>query len=813
VPPQAPDVLTDPVGVVVGLLCGAEPGLDRQVAGELVRRVAAGRAKRRRLAQALLDKPSLLTDGRSPAPRVAGNLLIALRNAGAAVISPPVCAECGKQLRTLQRRGQDWYCGACSLRPESCAGCGLSRPVSARDREGRPRCSACRPGDHPGPMQILLEVVTAADPGISAAAVSAAARAAAPGTGQLRRLAWALQDNPGLLTGAGAQASVPSVLRLIDALAAAGARGIVRPACPHCGRVIALVKPRDGVRLCRNCVARSRAEPCSRCGAVREAATRDEHGRPLCPYCLISDPANLEACVSCGRRRVVSARTPGGPLCPACRPAKTMICSICARLAPAEISKITGEPWCHACQKRRARCAGCGNVRPVRGGTLASPLCGTCIRPASFWHACPGCGENTQHRTRRCARCSLLLRLEELLRDDTGTIHPRLQALHDNLAGHDRPDTVLDWLNKNTAAAILRELAAGERALTHAALDDLPDSKTIRHLRSVLVATSALPPRDEHMIRLERWITATIAGRGNPDERQLLHRYAVWHALRRLRHRAGSQHLTHGQAVTVQRHVRAAITLLDWLTAHGLELATARQGDLDSWLASEHTTQHGEAGNFVRWAARQKLTSLDFAATRWDGPSSLIDTEARWDHARRLLRDDTASPEDRVAGLLLLLYAQGPAAISRLTLDHVHASKQQVRLRLGQEPIVLPEPLAALVLQLVACRRGHAALGDQGTSRWLFPGGQPGQPISACQLSERLHKLGLRPGQARSTALFGLATELPAALLARLLGIHISVAVAWQRASCGDWTAYAADYSRRQRGSNTVDDDGKPGPS
>jgi hypothetical protein len=31
--------------------------------------------------------------------------------------------------------------------------------------------------------------------------------------------------------------------------------------------------------------------------------------------------------------------------------------------------------------------------------------------------------------------------------------------------------------------------------------------------------------------------------------------------------------------------------------------------------------------------------------------------------------------------------------------------------------------------------------------------------------------------------LFQLATELPAALLARMLGIHIDVAVAWQRAS------------------------------
>ena len=812
--PQAPEVLADPVGVIVGLLCGAEPGLDRQVAGDLVQRVAGGRAKRRRLAQALLDKPSLLADGRSPAPRVAGDLLIALRQAGAVIISPPVCAGCARQLRTLQRRGEDWYCGTCGPRPEPCAGCGLSRPVCVRDRAGRPHCLACqRQGSDPDPAAIVAGIIAVIDPGLLAGTVAAAVHAAAPGPGQCRRLAWALQDHPELLTGAGARAPVPSVLRLISALADAGSQRIVRPACPHCERVIALARPRDGVRLCRNCVARSRAETCSRCGVVREPATRDGHGRPLCPYCLISDPANLETCVSCARRRVVSVRTPGGPLCPGCRPGKTMVCSICARQAPAEISKITGEPWCHACQKRRARCAACGSIRLIRGGTLASPLCATCAQPdPSFWHACPGCGARTQHLSRRCARCCLLQRLDDLLRDGTGAIHPRLQALHHNLAGNDRPDTVLDWLNKNTAAALLRELAAGERALTHAALDELPDSKTIRHLRSVLVATGALASRDEHMIRLEHWITAAITVRDDHGERQLLHRYALWHALRRLRRRAAGQHITLGQAVTIQRHVRAATTLLDWLTARGLDLAAARQGDLDTWLASDYATHRSEAGNFVRWARRQKLTSLDFAATRWDGPAGVIDTEARWHHARRLLQDNTARPEDRVAGLLLLLYAQGPAAISRLTIDHVHEDDQHVRLLLGHEPIVLPEPLGALVLQLTATRRGHAALGDQGNSRWLFPGGQPGQPISAYRLAERLRQLGLRPGQARSTALFGLATELPAALLARLLGIHISVAVAWQRASSGDWTTYAADYSRRQHTPTDVDEGAEPRP-
>ncbi|WUS96823.1 hypothetical protein OHA46_09050 [Streptomyces sp. NBC_00708] len=44
---------------------------------------------------------------------------------------------------------------------------------------------------------------------------------------------------------------------------------------------------------------------------------------------------------------------------------------------------------------------------------------------------------------------------------------------------------------------------------------------------------------------------------------------------------------------------------------------------------------------------------------------------------------------------------------------------------------------------------------------------------------------------------FQLATEIPAAILARTLGIHTDVAVAWQRFSAGDWASYAAEVSLR----------------
>ena len=111
--------VTDPVGVITALIIQVEPGLDADVVAGVLAAVAAGRNVRRRLAQALVERPGVLTDGRSPAPRVAGSLLIALRRAGAVRVSAPVCTGCGKPLNTFQRRGQDWYCGVCGPTPNA----------------------------------------------------------------------------------------------------------------------------------------------------------------------------------------------------------------------------------------------------------------------------------------------------------------------------------------------------------------------------------------------------------------------------------------------------------------------------------------------------------------------------------------------------------------------------------------------------------------------------------------------------------------------------------------------------------------------
>jgi hypothetical protein len=183
VPGTAADAVPDPLGAVLELIAAVEAVLDAAVVAGVVSSVAPGRNVRRCLARALAERPALLTDGRSPAPRVAGRLLIALRQAGAVTTSLPVCTGCGKQLRSLQRRGQDWYCGVCGPPLLRCAVCGNMRKIAARDRHGRPRCHSCLPGDDPDPMQILLDVLTTLDPALDAAKVTGAVQAAAPRAG------------------------------------------------------------------------------------------------------------------------------------------------------------------------------------------------------------------------------------------------------------------------------------------------------------------------------------------------------------------------------------------------------------------------------------------------------------------------------------------------------------------------------------------------------------------------------------------------------------------------------------------------------
>jgi hypothetical protein len=654
------------------------------------------------------------------------------------------------------------------------------------------------PGD---PAGALLALMAELEPALSPEAVLDALDQAAARPDGRRRIAAAVTGQPGLLTGRGARAPVPGVLRFISALARAGAVAVVDPPCPRCGRQRPLGVPVDGQRLCAGCRSKARALPCGRCGKVRPPARLNDGGQPICQNCWHRDPRSWKPCAKCGKPRRVAAVTEAGPVCQSCRPGPDLLCSICGSADSGRIgiSRATGMPVCERCRKRWITCSRCGTGAPLKGGTLGEPLCARCLNPdPAFWKRCASCQETWQLSTAECTRCSLDRRLTQVFTPPGGTAAPELDRLREALVGVDRPDLMLDWLKSSGVRRTLQAVATSG-AVTHEALDALPPGRALVHVRSMLVATGVLPARDERLTVLERWISQVIAAQQDPGHRQALHGYAVWHHLRRLRGRLDGRPASRQQAKNVRDQVAAAAAFLGWLTARGLTLGACTQADLDQWLAG--TSGHlARSANFVRWAvARRYASGLTAPATRWTGPSGPLDQGRRWADARRLLHDDTYPAADRVAGLLVLLYAQKLSVITALTTRHVLHEGGRTLLRLGSRPIVLPAPLDALVAGLAAgCRpRGSSLLGIP--SPWLFPGRWPGRPLTEDALAQRLHALGISPRQGRSTALFTLAAEIPAAILAKTLGIHVQAAIQWQKISAGDWAAYAADIGGRQR--------------
>ena len=88
-----------------------------------------------------VTEPSVLDHGRSPAPKVVGDLLVALRAAGSSRTAPR-CAGCERsRCALLHRRGEDWYCASACRARKACAACGQVRQVALGTGTARPRCA------------------------------------------------------------------------------------------------------------------------------------------------------------------------------------------------------------------------------------------------------------------------------------------------------------------------------------------------------------------------------------------------------------------------------------------------------------------------------------------------------------------------------------------------------------------------------------------------------------------------------------------------------------------------------------------------
>jgi hypothetical protein len=681
----------------------------------------------------------------------------------------------------------------------------------------RSSCPACRRDE-------VINHVVARDASLPQEVIVVAVDAVTVTPAALRSLAAALAADPEALR-CGAP---PVVGRLVTELIARGS-ALAAPACAACARTGRPLTRTTRGGMCARCAHRAGAAGCVRCHAVKPVAGRTGDGQPICERCRRWE-RGLRRCGRCGKTAPIAVRARGaGPdVCVNCYKMPEADCSVCGRRRECNFAATT-RPVCLSCSPRAtATCARCGAARPAQARWPEGPVCDPCYTAAlrnrgtcascgqqrrlvappgpdavtcadcagiPVTCACVDCGtEDKLYEKGRCARCSLRRRATELLSAGTGLVPPELMGVFGAVTAARQPRSALNWLRSGAGALLLADVAAGRLAIAHQDLDAHPRHRAADYLRHMLVAGGALPARDEPLARANQWLAGILEAIEPAADRRLVHAYATWDVMRRLRARAASSGLARTPTAHARNNVRAAADLLAWLRQQGMTLAECSQSDVDEWLATGPSA--AQARYFLAWAAaRTHCGKLSVPApARTTGPAASDDQ--RWALAARLLRDDALEPTDRVAGCLLLLYGQQLSRIAAMTASQVTRRGSDVLIRLGEHDVPLPGPLGTAVLQLISHGRAHAGVGSPATSPWLFPGHLPGRPITPARLGERLRALGVYAMTGRRAALTSLAAQLPAAVLADLLGITPGTAVRWMHQAGGDWNKYAAHVAR-----------------
>jgi hypothetical protein len=323
------------------------------------------------------------------------------------------------------------------------------------------------------------------------------------------------------------------------------------------------------------------------------------------------------------------------------------------------------------------------------------------LRRSRERYVCDRCGaEEALQERGLCGRCALDRRLTRLLGDQPQRARVGLEGLFDALSQARSAKDTLRWLDMSPATQLLAKIASGELPCTHEALDALESSTALRHLHHLLVATDALPPRDPGLARLERWIEQFLTGPEDPALRTFAQRIV----LRRCRRNSNRGPLGEGQINTAKTELKSAAALLDWLTERGRSLADCEQTDIDAWLAGPRLDRY-VARLFVRFAIGRGL----MGKLRKTAITPAIPVHDRVALAQRLLHENGIETRDRVAGVLVVAFAQSVTKLASLTVDDVAINEEIVAIRLGKTAITLPQPLADHLRELIADRCGRVA--------------------------------------------------------------------------------------------------------
>ncbi|WP_156448325.1 hypothetical protein [Mycobacterium sp. NAZ190054] len=363
-----------------------------------------------------------------------------------------------------------------------------------------------------------------------------------------------------------------------------------------------------------------------------------------------------------------------------------------------------------------------------------------------------------------------------------------MAAFVDTISVEKRARSSIRWMSRPGTAAQLRHLASLGRLPTHADLDQLPPSVSLHHLRHLLVYSGVLPDRLEPLERIEPWLDTLLASLPI-HHATVIGPYAQWSVLRKARRRAVRRTYTFASADLDKLKIVTAAGFLEWLDSQQVSLQDLSQPLLETWLVNANNGKAAALVGFVAWFNTQHgVDKLEIRYRRRSEPTEFPDPQQQTDTIRTLLSKSCALPTDiRVASLLVLLYGVTISSICNLTVADLAAVKEKTFLVLSSNPVLVPPALASLLNELAANSRASKS----ATPRYLFPSSKRiGSHISAKRLTKRINDAGVHVRVNRNGALLTLAQDLPAPVLAELLGLHINTASRWCRIAQRDWSHY-----------------------